>query len=73
MKKSKSQFKTLQLFQPFLLKKLLKMNISNSLREGKILIKQQNLLIINLLKKIIQKVWLIKTKNSKIILTKLKK
>lgn len=50
-------FNALELFQPYLIKKMLQLKIINSIREGKKKIKEEKEIVNKILLKIIEKVW----------------
>lgn len=58
------QIKTLELFQPLILKKMLELKIIKSLREGKKRIKQEKYITEELIRKITNKIRLNKKKNT---------
>lgn len=58
------QIKTLELFQPLVLKKMLELKIIKSLREGKKRIKQEKYITEELIRKITNKIRLNKKKNT---------
>jgi hypothetical protein len=55
-------FIRLELFQPFILRKLIKLKIINNIREGKSIILKKKIIVTEILKKIIENMRLINNK-----------
>lgn len=51
-------FKAIELFQPILIRKMLKLKVVNSIRDAKRIIKKQINIVDELLTKILEKVWI---------------
>lgn len=51
-------FKSIELFQPILIRKMLKLKVVNSIRDAKRITKKQINIVDELLTKILEKVWI---------------
>ena len=56
------QFKSIELFQPFIIKKMIQLNIIYNIREGKRKIKENKEISLKILEKIIKNLWLERNK-----------